>query len=386
MENHDKKRMRLAISLFFFCQGICFATWASRIPDIKDSLSLSDATLGSLLFALPFGQLCTLPFSGRVTSYFSSQKVLVSAIFFYSLAMSTLGLAQNTWQLALSLFFFGVGGNFCNIAVNTQGVAAEVIYKKSIMTSFHGAWSAAGFTGAFVAIILSNLKVSPLIHFIMIQAIVVLIVFFNKKYLIQEDPIRGGNKKKFKFRMPDKILILLGIMGFFSMASEGTMFDWSGVYFKDVVKAPNSLVTLGYAAFMITMASGRFIGDSLIAQFGRKKIMQICGLLISFGLYTAVLFPYLIPSTIAFMIVGLGVSTIVPVVYSLTGKVAKGPPSQALTFVSSISFLGFLLGPPVIGYISEIAGLKMAYAMVGLFGIGIALLASKLKVADPTEN
>jgi MFS family permease len=163
------------------------------------------------------------------------------------------------------------------------------------------------------------------------------------------------------------------------MASEGIMFDWSGIYFKDIVKAPGPWVILGYISFMIMMASGRFLGDGLIERFGRKKVIQTSGLLISTGLFTAVFFPYLIIATIGFMLVGLGVSTIVPTLYSLAGKNTSVPPGEALTTVSSVSFLGFLMGPPAIGYIAELFGLRFSFAFIGLFGIIIALMVSRIK-------
>ena len=164
------------------------------------------------------------------------------------------------------------------------------------------------------------------------------------------------------------------------MASEGAMFDWSGIYFKDVVKAPSSLVILGYTSFMIMMASGRFVADRLAARFGRMHLLQVSGILISSGLFLSVFFPYLITSTIAFMMVGLGVSSIVPSVYSAAGKHATIAPGIALATVSSVSFLGFLMGPPLIGYISAVAGLRYSFGVIGIFGICITLLVSKIKV------
>jgi len=166
------------------------------------------------------------------------------------------------------------------------------------------------------------------------------------------------------------------------MASEGAMFDWSGVYFKDIVMAPSSLVILGYTSFMIMMASGRFLADFVTSKIGRKRLLQICGLFISAGLYTAVLFPYLITSTIAFMLVGLGVSSIVPSVYSAAGRHTKVQPGIALATVSSVSYLGFLMGPPMIGYISQAAGLRYSFAFIGIFGVGITLIVSKIKALN----
>ena len=157
------------------------------------------------------------------------------------------------------------------------------------------------------------------------------------------------------------------------------MFDWSGIYFKDVVMAPHELVILGYTSFMITMALGRFIADRLVLRFGRKHLLQVSGILISSGLLISVLLPYLIPSTLAFMLVGLGVSSIVPSVYSAAGRHSTIAPGIALATVSSVSYLGFLMGPPLIGYISAAAGLRYSFAVIGIFGFFITLMVSRIK-------
>ncbi|KQS46340.1 MFS transporter [Flavobacterium sp. Leaf359] len=372
------KRIRWAVSLFYFGMGLCFATWASRIPDIKASLHLSESDLGSILFALPFGQLMIMPFSGKLVTKYGSHKILLIALALYAIALTNLGLAEKPWQLSLGLFLFGIFGNLSNIAVNTQGVYTEGLFKRTIMSSFHGAWSTAGFSGALIGIAMLALKLSPFQHFVIAALIVFVLMAANYKYLIRAKEKKSSEKKKF-FAKPDGVLLWLGIIGFCCMASEGVMFDWSGVYFKEIVKAPGPLVILGYTSFMIMMASGRFLGDRLIHKYGRKRVLQISGLLISIGLFTSVFLPYLIPSTLAFMLVGLGVSTIVPTVYSIAGKNATVAPGEALTIVSSVSFLGFLMGPPVIGFIAEAAGLQFSFAFIGIFGVLIAFMASRIK-------
>jgi fucose permease len=274
----------------------------------------------------------------------------------------------------------------CNISINTQGVSAERLYERPIMASFHGGWSLAGFTGALIGLLMINLKVAPYFHFLTVIMIVWVIVWINHPFLVKGKS--GFNKDEPKrkfFSRPDKILLQLGIIGFCSMASEGAMFDWSGVYFKDIVKAPSSLVILGYTSFMIMMATGRFVADYIITKIGRKKLLQICGVMISSGLFISVLFPYLISCTIAFMLVGLGVSSIVPTVYSAAGRHSRVPAGIALATVSSVSFLGFLMGPPLIGYISQMAGLRYSFAVIGIFGMGISLLVSRIKALQDTE-
>lgn len=371
-------RIRWAVSLFYFAMGLCFATWASRIPHIKAALDLSDGQLGTILFALPVGQLTMMYFSGKLVTRFGSHRILPFSILMYTFSLTNLGLAINAWQLALGLYAFGIFGNLTNIAVNTQGVYTEGLFKRTIMSSFHGMWSLAGFTGALVGLGMLALDLNTYSHFLIVGFIAFLLIAFNFKFLIKaKETIRAEKKKG--FQKPDKSLVLLGIIGFCSMASEGIMFDWSGVFFKDIVRAPGALVVLGYTSFMIMMASGRFVGDRLINKFGRKMVMQISGVMISTGLFIAVLFPHLILATIAFMLVGLGVSTIVPTLYSIAGKHPTIPTGEALTAVSSVSFLGFLMGPPVIGYIAELSSLRFSFAFIGIFGFVIALMVSRVK-------
>lgn len=378
-----KKRIRIAVALVYFSMGLCFSSWASRIPDIKTSLNLSDALFGSILFALPVGQFLMMPFSGKLVTRFGSHKTLLVALPLYSILLCTLGLASASWQLAIGLFVFGLAGNLSNISINTQGVAAERIYQRPIMASFHGGWSLAGFTGALIGLVMINLKMPVFWHFVIIIGIVWTIVWINYPFLVQTKPTRVEDEPRRRFfNKPDSILFQLGIIGFCSMASEGAMFDWSGIYFKDVVKAPASLVVLGYTSFMIMMATGRFVADYMISKIGRKRLLQICGVMISTGLFTSVLFPYLIPCTFAFMLVGLGVSSIVPTVYSAAGRHTKIPAGIALATVSSVSFLGFLMGPPLIGYISEVAGLRYSFAVIGVFGMGITLMVSRVRALN----
>ena len=376
----NKSRIRIAVALVYFSMGLCFSSWASRIPEIKTALHLNDAAFGTILFALPVGQFLMMPFSGKLVTRFGSYRIIPFALPAYTICLSLLGLVHSGWQLALVLFVFGICGNACNISINTQGVAAEKIYRRSIMSSFHGGWSLAGFTGALIGIAMINLHISPFRHFATIILVVWTIVWINYPFLVRSKHKANPDEPKRKlFNKPDTALVQLGIIGFCSMASEGAMFDWSGIYFKDVVLAPASLVVLGYTSFMIMMASGRFVADYLVSRIGRKRLMQICGMMISTGLFTAVFFPYLIPCTMGFMLVGLGVSSMVPSVYSAAGRHSKVPTGIALATVSSVSFLGFLIGPPLIGYISQAAGLRYSFAVIGVFGIGITLLVSKVK-------
>ncbi|MDV6167580.1 MFS transporter [Flavobacterium sp. DG1-102-2] len=373
-------RIRWAVTLFYFAMGLNFATWASRIPDIKTALHLSEGDLGTILFCIPVGQLCLMPFSGRLAVKYGSHRMAVLGLSFYILALISLGLAQVQWQLSLALFFFGMCSNLTNISVNTQGIYTEGLFGRAVMSSFHGAWSTAGFTGALIGIGMKSFKIDPFMHFVIVGVVLWSVIFLNYRYLIKakSQPGQASEKKKL-FAKPDTVLLWLGAMSFCCMLSEGIMFDWSGVYFTDVIKAEGALGVLGYASFMAMMATGRFMGDIVVRKIGRKKMLIISGCFISTGLYIAVLLPYIVPATLAFMMVGLGVSTVVPSVYSIAGRRPNMEPSIALQTVSSVSFLGFMLGPPVIGHVAHLTSLRISFAIIGVFGFLIAFLVYKVK-------
>lgn len=377
MVPQNKSRIRLAVSLFFFCQGMVFASWACRIPNVKANLNISEATLGTLLLMLPIGQITTMTLSGRLVTHYGSKKMLELSSIFYATVLCSIPFVQNVWMLGLSLFFFGVFSNLGNIAVNTQGVGVENMYNKPIMSSFHGAWSLAGFIGALIGLGMMHFGINILLHFIIIFLLVIINWIVNRSYLLTDVATEKKQKGVVK---PDRQIIQLGIICFLVMATEGAMFDWSGVYFKEIVKAPEKWVILGYTAFMITMASGRFLGDFTIKNIGISKTLQVSGLLMCSGLVLSVLFPSMWICTLAFMMVGLGVATVVPTVYSVAGKHQSIAPGQALAMVSSISFLGFLLGPPIIGYIGDWLDLRYSYAIFSSFGLILFFLVTTLKI------
>lgn len=374
----NKQRIRLAVSLFYFGQGLAFASWASRIPVIKSQLQLTEAELGTVLLALPIGQLLTMPISGKLVSKYGSHRIMPIAAVVYLIVLCGIAFASNAWQLGGTLLLFGIIGNVCNISVNTQGVLAERLYKKSIMSSFHGSWSIAGFTGAIIGLVSLNISLSTQTHFYIIMGLMLINIFLNKAYLVT-DVSSLSEKKSFSFK-PDRLLISLGVIGFCSMATEGAMFDWSGVYFHEIVKVPEKWITLGYASFMIMMALGRFVGDAVISRIGRKRTLQISGILMFAGMMSAVIFPQLILCTLAFMLVGLGVACNIPSVYSVAGTHTTISSGAALAMVSSVSYLGFLMGPPLIGYIAEVFSLRHSFGVFACFGLLMFALTSRLTV------
>jgi MFS family permease len=372
------RKYRIATSVFFFIAGLTFSSWASRIPAIQAKLHLSDGALGGVLFSLPAGLMVSLPFSGWLVSRFGSRPTMITGSVFYPLILLLLASSTSVTQLSLSLFFFGLMGNLINIAMNTQAVGVETLYGRSVMASFHGLWSIAGFSGALIATFFISKGFSPFFHFLIVCSLCILLVVIAYRFTLPHDANKKQSQKVFV--KPDKKLLILGLIAFCCLLCEGAMSDWSGVYFKKIVIAPTALITLGYVAFTGTMALGRFLGDWLVTKLGVKRMLQISGTMISSGLLIAVIFPFLYSATAGFLLVGFGISSVVPIVYGLAGKSTTMSAGAALAAVSTIGFLGFLIGPPVIGFIAQLISLRWSFTFIALLGFGTALLSGKLKI------
>ena len=369
-------RNRMALGIFFFISGLRFASWACRIPNIQDLLHLNNAALGSVLLLLPIGSLTGLPISGYLVTKFGSRRILMVAAFALPGPMIGIGLSTTAWMLAGNLFFFGLTGNLMNIAVNTQAVLVEKQYGRSIMASFHGLWSLGGFAGVGLGTLMIGLSVSPLIHFVFISiACLAGMVLIHGHTIKQEEHIKTSKKS---FSKPDAYLVVLGMIAFSTMVCEGTMFDWSGVYFNKVIRVSPHFTTVGYVAFMMMMATGRFLGDKYITRLGATTVLRASGIIIFTGLMTAVIFPYIIPATIGFMLVGVGVSSVVPIAYAMAGKTHKMATGAAIASVSSIGFLGFLMGPPLIGFIAQAFSLRLSFTLIALLGLVMVVMSGRI--------
>lgn len=373
---YSKQVLRAAVGAIFFLPGLIFASWASRIATIQQSLNLSDAALGAILFSIPVGLMLSLPFAGWMISKVGSRKLAIAALILYSAALIGLGAAPNIPLLIACMVAYGFASNSANIAVNTQAVATEKMYKRPILASFHGLWSLAGFAGAGIGTFMIGRNIIPVQHFTIIAVLVIIGLLFSVRYLLDDhSPAENGPL----FVLPDRSLIKLGIIAFCSLICEGAMFDWSVIYFKKIIHAQNAWMAAGYTCAMGTMALGRFVADGFAHRFGVKRTLQVSGLLTASGIFIAIAFPYLFPAMIGFLLVGAGVSSVVPMVYSLAGRSTTMSPGMALAAVSTIGFVGFLVGPPVIGFLSGAFSLRIALLLVMVMGCAVAAIASKIK-------
>lgn len=364
---------RFCVGSMFFIHGLCFSSWGARIPSIQTELGLSEAALGSVLFSVPIGSLLSMPVATYLVRKFHSRLVLQLAIACYSIALIGLGLAQSAFMLSLALIIFGVLSNLVNVSVNTQAVNVESVLNKTVMASLHGLWSLAGFFGAALGALMIALSVAPRFHFMIVCLITTVCLLFTHRGLTTDRV--SDTPSSTRWRAPSRELVGLGLIAFCSMICEGAMFDWSGVYFQKVIGTPTHLIGLGYVSFMLTMAATRFLADRLINDYGVNKVLKVCSLTIVAGLTLSIVIPHLATGIIGFLLVGAGTSAVVPLVFSQAGKIKGQSSSYSIAVVSTIGFLGFLFGPPFIGWIAELSSLRVSFLLIAIMGLAIYLLA-----------
>jgi MFS family permease len=368
---------RIATNILFFLNGMSFASWASRIPDVKDFLKLGDAALGSVLFAMPIGSLSALPVAGVIISKFGSRKIAIFSMLFYFISMPLLGHATSTIQLAIALFLFGFGGDMLNISMNVQAVNVEKIQQRSFMSSFHAVFSIGFMIGAGLGGLIANENISVFNHLAFMGTADLLFGILIYRYLVKSD--QQSDKAQPLFALPDKGLILLGIIAFCGMLSEGAMADWSTLYYKKVLNNSRGFATAGFTAFSVMMVVGRIFGDKIVQKFGLRKTLLINCLIVFLGMFVALIFVNPVSVVIGFGITGLGLSTIVPLIYSEAGHSKTMSAGVALAAITTVGMGGFLLGPVLIGFLSEFSSLRIALSSLIILGLLGAFLTTKIK-------
>lgn len=375
--------MRISVLLMFFLNGSLLANWVSRIPAIKDDLDLSDGELGVVLLGMAVGVLTALSLAGGLIARFGSRKTTIAGAALTCLLLPPLALMPHPVALWINLFFFGGTMSVMDIAMNTQGIEVERRSGKALMSSFHAAFSIGGFVGAALGAGMAALDLSPLLHFTIITAVFLALLFPSASALIVEETRPRAEKRPSVFQLPPRALWPLGAVAFCSTVGEGAMGDWSAVYLKDVVLTSASVAAFGYAAFSLTMTIGRLLGDGLATRFGPVILVRVGGLLASLGLLAAIALPETGIVLIGFAAVGVGLSIAVPLVYSAAGNVPGLPSGAGIAGVATIGYAGFLAGPPVIGLIADLFSLRAALLLVALLTSALILGARALHRPHP---
>lgn len=359
------QKERIALSAYFLLSGICFSSWASRIPTLKTIYQLTEGDLGNLLMILPASALIGIPLSGFLVAKFDSRIPMQIASILFIVSLFSLSWGLSLLGISISLFFFSIALRIINISINTQSISVQQKFEKKIIGSFHGVWSIGGIVGVLFSTIMLNYEISIFWHFLYVALFGLGITVFMFPMLIKNDRSKVGTK--FKLGKPSKYISLLGFIVFFAAICEGGMYDWNGVYLQEIVK--QEVFTYGYLLLMICMTISRLSIDKLMEYFGMQKLYIASSVLIILGILLATIFPYLYPVLIGFGMVGFGVSGLYPMTFILAGKAKKYSVAIVMSIIGTYSTVGMFLGPPIIGYLASAFGLQKAFIVFILAGL-----------------
>ena len=320
---------------------------------------MNEAQLGNFLFILPVCSLIGLPISGWLVSRFDSRHPLLVGFLLFTLSLVGIGWTQEMEVLIVFVALFAFGLRMINISMNTQAIQVQRKFDKPINGSFHGLWSLGGLMGILFATLMIRFNLGIGKHLAFVGLLAVIITLISYLFMLKND--REITVNKLRFGKPDSFIFYVGLMVFCAAVCEGGIYDWSSVYFKEVVNA--ELFTLSYLVFMCSMTVARFFTDRLIALLGMEKLFVVSASVIILGVSVLIVFPYFYPALLGFFITGFGVASIFPMSFLLAGQSKKYTAGVAISIVGTYSTVGVLLAPPFVGYVAHLFSLNRAFLL-----------------------
>jgi MFS family permease len=376
-------RQALAVGLVFASDSLLFGSWVAHIPHIKEKLHLSDSDLGLTLFAMPIGLMVMNPMTGWIIAKLGETRACFWSAVGLTLAICIPINAPNTAVMAFGLFLVGLASALINVAMNTTATNVERTQGISIMSSCHGMWSLGGLLGSGIAGAVIALHVSPSAHMAIMAGVVLLVTFLLQPTLStipSSSRTDSGEKTGSSFVLPNKDLLIMIVIGLAVAMGEGAALDWSAVYLRETLGASSQIAALGFGAFSLTMTSLRFVGDAILPKIGAKRWLQLGSLLAASGLLLAIALPYPPTALVGFALLGAGCSLGAPILYSASMRVPGIPPAAGLATFATFSFIGFLAGPPIIGFVAESFGLYYGLGLVAVMLLISSALARIVKL------
>jgi MFS family permease len=362
---------QISTRVAFLIAGIGFSSLAPLIPGIKVHLALDDRRLGLLLLWVGLGSIMVMPFAGRLAAKFGCRKVIVASALALCASLPLLAMATNTYAVAGALFLMGAGGGTLDVVMNIQAVVVEQNSKRSMMSGFHGLFSVGEIVGAGGVTMLLSLNFSPILSLTAVALGCVGMLgaatpnFLPYRKQLSEIPSRS-------FTLPRGKVLLIGVLCFIVFMGEGSITDWSGVLLMDFRNVSLNHAGLGYVAFASMMTLVRLTGDFVVTKLGRKAVMLGGCLCAASGFIISATVPNMFASIIGFGLVGIGLANVVPILFTASGKQDTMPANLALSSVTTMGYLGLLVGPPVLGFIAHQTTLLISLGLLGALCLLVA--------------
>jgi predicted MFS family arabinose efflux permease len=355
--------------------GAILATWVSRIPLIKQHLGLNAGQLGLALLASPLGLIGGMQVVPSIVQRCSSATTARWAMVLSSGSMVLLATARSLAALAALLVLFGANLGALDIAMNTQAVAIEREYGRPINSGFHGIYSIGVLVGSVLGSLAARFGADPLLHFAVAGACMSALGAVGGRFLLGRDAgvdavrpaVQNADSPAHVTTGVNRFLLAMGLIALCSFFSEGAIENWSGVYLHEVRHASFRLASLGLGAFGAGMAAGRLLGDRVIARFGRPQTLWKSALLASIAMIAVLLAPSADAAIAGYVVVGLGIATIVPIAFTLTGNSGAVQPAAAIARVTTVGYAGLFFSPAIIGLVAHQVGLTASLAIPAVF-------------------
>lgn len=370
---------RIAVKIAFFVNGFVFANWVSRLPRIQELYNADDGTIGLVLLGASIGAVGAMPFTGWAIIKNGSRRITLYSSLAYCAIVPVIPLMPNVVMLIALYFFMGIATGMLDVAMNAQAILVEQKYKKSIMTSFHALFSIGMMLGAGAAALFTEFGIDLFNHLFIVVTISLIALAWMSRNLIHDKPDPSALLNGPLFRLPNKSLISIGVIAFCCMIGEGAISDWSVNYMENIALASKTLAPIGLSAFATAMTIGRIFGDSIRNLLGDRKMIMMGGFMSIIGLSLVLIFPVPYVAILGFFLVGLGLSTIVPIAYSIAGNTKGLPSGVGIAMVTTVGYAGFLIGPPVIGFIADWQTLRIALLMVSILFVTMTVLGFQYK-------
>ena len=371
-------RARLGVILSFLSHGFISSSFFARIPDYKARLELSNSVLGLCLLASSAGVLAALGPVGRLAAQRGSSAVLTKSSYLLVFIAPFVGISYNAISFAAILFLFGVAIAAQDVAMNTHGVTLEQKSGARYMGRFHAFWSVGALLGAITGGVFAQLAVSEFIHALIVSAAVLALVISNNRRYLPGDEDKHIYEESVKRKKTPRLIYIMGLLGLAGSIGEGSAADWGGVLARETFGASQFVGTLPYIAYSFTMVVGRFYGDQLATKFGARRILKVGGLLGGAGLAGGLIVGGTTGVIVGWFLFGLALSTVIPLLFSAAGSMANKrfqgtiSPAEAVAKISGISYFGFVVGPPLMGFLADVLTLRWAMLVPAVLAVIIS--------------
>lgn len=355
------------VMLAFFLQPIAFGSWLPRIPEIQSAMGLGSAALAIALLGMPVGTLLTLPFAGPLVGRIGARMAILIGFVFYSIAACLPVLAPDPILLFIALMLAGSSISFVELGLNVEADLVEKSTGKLIMNTSHGCWSLGIMVGSLIGSGFLAAGVAPGIALpLLALAILPIALLAGWALPALEDRTENetGEPQRSAWSLPSPALVGVCLFVFGITMTEGAMADWSAIFLRDALSAEGGLVGLGYSVFAFMVAAGRFGGDFLKRRLGSVNTARLCGTLAVLGAALLFLAPSVEIALIGFGTIGIGVSVGFPLAVTAAAGIGDRAASANVAVLSFVALTGFLIGPPLIGFVAEHSDIRFGVACV----------------------